>query len=145
MKLILMSEQTPLVLVVEDEPDLNYLYTTWVESKLRVRNAYSGEKAVEQLDNKIDVILLDRLIPGRCGAEVLEEVHEQGINCRVLIVTAMERELGNTDIECDAYLLKPVGRDTLTGTIEDLLTATANECPQQSRQRPHRHDDTAQN
>jgi DNA-binding response OmpR family regulator len=140
-----MTDQLPLVLIVEDESDLADMYARWMEDKYRVRTAYSGDEAVEQLDNEIDLILVDRRMPGRCGAEVVEEVHEQGINCRVSMVTAMEREFGNTDIEFDAYLLKPVRRDTLIETTEDLLTATANEFPQQSRHPSHRHDNTVQN
>ena len=128
-----MTDRPPLVLIAEDKSDLADMYTRWLEEKYRVRTAYDGNEAVEQLDDEIDLILVDRRMPGRCGAEVLEEVHEQGINCRVSMVTAIEREFSNTDIEFDAYLLKPVRRDTLIETTEDLLTATANEFPQQSR------------
>jgi DNA-binding response OmpR family regulator len=120
-----MTDQLPLVLIVEDESDLANIYERWLGEKYRVRTAYDGDEAVEQLDNEIDLILVDRRIPGRCGAEVVEEAHEQGINCRVSVVTAMKREFGTTGINCDDYLLKPVKRDELIETTENLLSTAA--------------------
>ena len=122
-----MTDEPPLVLVVEDEPDLADLYATWLQTEYRVRTAYGGEEAVDQLDDEIDVILLDRRMPGLSGDEVLEEVRERGIDCRVSMVTAVEPDFDIIEMGFDTYLVKPVQRDTLSETIDDLLTRNSYE------------------
>ena len=122
-----MTSEPPLVLVVEDEPDLADLYATWLKTDYRVRTAYGGEEAVNQLDNEIDVILLDRRMPGLSGDEVLQEVRERGVDCRVSMVTAVEPNFDIIEMGFDTYLVKPVERATLSETIEDLLMRNSYE------------------
>ena len=122
-----MTSEPPLVLVVEDEPDLADLYATWLKTDYRVRTAYGGEEAVNQLDDEIDVILLDRRMPSLSGDEVLEKVRERGIDCRISMVTAVEPNFDIIEMGFDAYLVKPVERATLSETIDDLLTRSTYE------------------
>jgi DNA-binding response OmpR family regulator len=122
-----MTSESPLVLVVEDEPDLADLYATWLKTDYRVRTAYGGEEAVNQLDDEIDVILLDRRMPSLSGDEVLEKVRERGIDCRISMVTAVEPNFDIIEMGFDAYLVKPVERATLSETIDDLLTRSTYE------------------
>ena len=119
-----MSEQPPLVLVVEDEPDLADLYAAWLGDEYRVRTAYGGHEALDQLDeadNDVDAILLDRRMPGLSGDEVLTAVRERGIDCRVAMVTAVEPDFDILEMGFDDYLVKPVTSDTLRETVEGLL------------------------
>lgn len=119
-----MSEQPPLVLVVEDEPDLADLYAAWLGDEYRVRTAYGGREALDQLDEvdgEVDAILLDRRMPGLSGDEVLTAVRERGIDCRVAMVTAVEPDFDILEMGFDDYLVKPVTSDTLRETVEGLL------------------------
>jgi DNA-binding response OmpR family regulator len=119
-----MSEEPPLVLVVEDEPDLADLYAAWLGDEYRVRTAYGGQEALEQLDeadDDVDAILLDRRMPGLSGDEVLSAVRERGINCRVAMVTAVEPDFDILKMGFDDYLVKPVTSDTLKETVVGLL------------------------
>ncbi|ELZ36294.1 response regulator receiver protein [Halorubrum saccharovorum DSM 1137] len=119
-----MSEQPSLVLVVEDEPDLADLYAAWLGDEYRVRTAYGGQEALDELDeadNKVDAILLDRRMPGLSGDEVLSAVRERGIDCRVAMVTAVEPDFDILKMGFDDYLVKPVTSDTLRETVEGLL------------------------
>ena len=119
-----MSEQQPLVLVVEDEPDLADLYAAWLGDEYRVRTAYGGQEALDQLDavdNDVDAILLDRRMPGLSGDEVLAAVRERGIDCRVAMVTAVEPDFDILQMGFDDYLVKPVTSGTLHETVEGLL------------------------
>jgi DNA-binding response OmpR family regulator len=117
-----MSEDPPLVLVVEDEPDLADLYATWLRADYRVRTAYGGQEALDTLDDEIDVILLDRRMPGLSGDEVLTEVRSRGVGCRVSMVTAVEPDFDIIEMGFDTYLVKPVTKDALIDTVEELLT-----------------------
>jgi len=119
-----MSEQPSLVLVVEDEPDLADLYAAWLGDEYRVRTAYGGQEALDELDeadNEVDAILLDRRMPGLSGDEVLSAVRGRGIDCRVAMVTAVEPDFDILKMGFDDYLVKPVTSDTLRETVEGLL------------------------
>jgi DNA-binding response OmpR family regulator len=110
--------------VVEDEPDLADLYAAWLGDEYRVRTAYGGREALDQLDevdDEVDAILLDRRMPGLSGDEVLTAVRERGIDCRVAMVTAVEPDFDILEMGFDDYLVKPVTSETLRETVEGLL------------------------
>ena len=116
-----MSDQSPLVLVVEDEPDLADLYAAWLGNRYRVRTAYGGEEAIDQLDDEIEVVLLDRRMPGLSGDEVLSAIRDRDIDCRVAMVTAVEPDFDIVEMGFDDYLVKPVTREALTDTVAGLV------------------------
>jgi DNA-binding response OmpR family regulator len=116
-----MSEDLPSVLVVEDEADLADLYAAWLGGEYDVDTAYGGHEAIEQLHEEIDVILLDRRMPGLSGDEVLVAVRDRGIDARVAMVTAVEPDFDIVEMGFDDYLVKPVTRENLIDTVESLL------------------------
>lgn len=116
-----MTGETPLVLVVEDDSELASLYEAWLADEYRVRTAIGGRAAVDELDEAIDVALLDRRMPDVSGDDVLEEIRERELDVRVAMVTAVEPDADIIDMRFDDYLVKPVSRDDLLGTVEDLL------------------------
>ncbi|WP_435115143.1 HalX domain-containing protein [Halolamina sp. C58] len=115
-----MSDDRPLVLVVEDESDLADLYAAWLGNDYRVRTAYGGREALENLDSEVDIVLLDRRMPGLSGDEVLDAIQERGIDCQVAMVTAVEPDFDVLGMGFDDYLVKPVAREELLETVGDL-------------------------
>ncbi|MFB6127013.1 MAG: HalX domain-containing protein [Halolamina sp.] len=116
-----MSEESPLVLVVEDESDLADLYAAWLDDDYRVRTAYGGHEALEEMSDAVDVVLLDRRMPGLSGDEVLETIRERSIDARVAMVTAVEPDFDIVAMGFDDYLVKPVSRESLLETVDGLL------------------------
>ena len=117
-----MPESTrPSVLIVEDNPDVAETYERWLQSQYDVRVAESGQAALERLDGTIDVVLLDRMMPGMSGAEVLDEIRDQGIDCRIAMVTAVDPDFDIIEMGFDEYVTKPPDRDQLHTTIERLV------------------------
>ena len=116
-----MSPDSPLVFVVEDEQDLADLYATWLRDEYRVRVAYGGREAIEELDDEVDIALLDRRMPDLSGDETLEAIRDRGIECRVAMVTAVEPDFDIVAMGFDDYLVKPVSRDDLKETVQNLL------------------------
>ncbi|WP_251343144.1 HalX domain-containing protein [Haloplanus halophilus] len=116
-----MSEENPLVLVVEDERDLAELYTTWLAESYRVRTVNDGRAALDALEDEVRVVLLDRRMPDLSGDEVLDALRERGLDCRVAMVTAVEPDTGVLEMGFDDYLVKPVSREELTRTVSNLL------------------------
>lgn len=118
------GDNQPTVLVVEDERALIELYVRWLEDDYEVLTASGGEEALEQFDDEIDVVLLDRLMPGMSGDEVLEELRKRIPKSKVAMVTAVEPDFDVITMGFDDYLTKPVEREELLETIERLLSRT---------------------
>ena len=116
-----MSDSDPVVLIVEDEPDVAETYRLWLEDTYTVRVAGNGNEGLDALDGSVAVVLLDRMMPGLSGGEVLEQIREQGLDCRVAMVTAVEPDFDILEMGFDAYLSKPVKSDQIRDTVENLL------------------------
>jgi len=112
---------TPTVLVVDDETEITALYGEWLSDSYDVRRAYNGEEALEKVDETVDVVLLDRRMPDLSGDEVLTEIRDRGLDCRVALVTAVDPDFDILELGFDDYLVKPVSRDDLHETVERLL------------------------
>lgn len=84
----------PRMLIVEDEVALNHcLQGFFTEKGFSVVGAFSGEEAIERLnEGPIDVMLLDVLLPGLTGLEVLRRAKEGHPHVRVIVVTAVDEE-----------------------------------------------------
>lgn len=115
----------PTVLVVEDDRPLLTVYERWLEDSYDVRTAASGSEALEALDDVVDVVLLDRRMPGMSGDEVLDRIRQRVPHCKVAIVSAVEPDFDVITMGFDAYLTKPVKREELSDLVERLLARTA--------------------
>jgi len=116
-----MSQSDPVVLIVEDEPDVAETYELWLAEAYEVRTARDGDEGLELLDESVDIVLLDRMMPGLSGDEVLEHIREDDLGCRVAMVTAVEPDFDILEMGFDAYLSKPIKSDQLLETVENLL------------------------
>lgn len=119
------DDEDPTVLVVEDEQHLADLYTDYLEDSYDVRTAYSGEEGLEYLSAEVDVVLLDRRMPVVSGNEVLAEIGDQGLECRVAMVTAVNPDFDIIEMGVDDYLVKPVTREELTEVVDRLRKINA--------------------
>jgi len=110
------------ILVVDDEESLADLYTEFLKNAgYEVRTAYNGGEAIIELDTDVDVVLLDRQMPGMRGEEVLQEVRDYLDWCRVVMVTAKEPDFDVADLPFDEYLNKPVDEEQLLDTVEQMF------------------------
>jgi PAS domain S-box-containing protein len=110
------------VLVVEDDQALADLYSEWLAGSYDVKTAYNGTEALEQLDETVDVVLLDRMMPGPSGRDILAAIREDEIDPRVAMVSAVTPDFDVVQMGFDAYLEKPVEVTTLHETVERMLT-----------------------
>ena len=113
--------ERPTVLLVEDDADLADLYAEWIEESYTVQVAHDGARALEMLDEQVDIVLLDRRMPNLSGDEALIEIRERGIDCRVAMVSAVAPDFNVLEMGFDHYLTKPVSKNDLSELIDDLL------------------------
>ncbi|WP_436909829.1 HalX domain-containing protein [Halosimplex marinum] len=110
-----------IVLVVDDERDIADLYSTWLSEEYEVRTAYGPREALEEADDAVDIVFLDRQMPEMNGDEVLEALRERQLDCRVVMVTAVDPDFDIVEMPFDDYLTKPVMLDDLHGAAERML------------------------
>lgn len=100
------------MLIVDDESDICELLKDFFSSRgFVVSSAFSGEEALDVLANgSADVILLDILLPGLSGIEVLKYAKELQPSARIIMVTSVDHEdIRNTAKQAGAvaYVTKP--------------------------------------
>jgi DNA-binding NtrC family response regulator len=90
-----------------------------------VEEADDGEKTVEMLrGGNYDVLLLDINMPGKTGIDVLKFVKEEGLNCRVIMLTGrVGFSIATETIKLGAveYITKPFTLEYLLSSIERVL------------------------
>lgn len=118
----IMEEDTeqPTILIVEDERPLADLYADFLKS-YTVHTTYSGEEALEVISDAVDVVLLDRRMPGLPGEEVLKAIREAEYDCRVAMITAVSPDVDILDMGFDEYVSKPIDMGDLIEVVERLL------------------------
>jgi two-component system copper resistance phosphate regulon response regulator CusR len=114
------------VLVVEDERKLAQLLASALEGEhYDVVVAPSGEDGFFRVNAEaFDLVVLDLMLPGRSGLDILQTLRQRHIDTPVLILTARDgvddRVLG-LDSGADDYLVKPFALPELLARIRALL------------------------
>lgn len=109
------------ILLVDDDPQVREIYAEFLSTQYIVWTAVDGQDALDQIDSSVDLVLLDRRMPGLSGDEVLEELRHRGFDCPVIIVTAIYPDFDIVTMSFNDYVIKPVSRDELNETIERAL------------------------
>lgn len=113
------------VVIVDDDKEVADAYAFTLRDRYDVVTVYGGEEALEVIDGDDDVVLLDRFMPDVSGDTVLEELRDRGVDCRIVMVTAVDPEFDILEMPFDDYLCKPVGRDDFVAAIDQQLRVLA--------------------
>jgi DNA-binding response OmpR family regulator len=106
-------------LVVDDEPEVADAYALRLKGFCAVETAYDGEEALRLVEEEaVDIVLLDRHMPGMSGDDVLRELDEREFYGRIVMVTAVDPEFDILDMPFDDYLCKPVNREDIRAVLE---------------------------
>jgi len=114
------------ILAIEDETKVAAALKKGLESEYyEVVLAHTGEEGFFQMNSQVfDLIILDLMLPGRDGFEVLTTLRKRGIETPVLILTALdtvENRVRGLDSGADDYLIKPFAFPELLARIRLLL------------------------
>lgn len=118
-----------LILIVEDEEDILELMEFNLSKEGFETMGFLNTKSVAQVlaEEKVDLILMDRNLPGTEGSEYIASLRKQGINTPVIFISAKDKD---SDIEQgferggDDYLTKPFSMKELILRVKAILRRT---------------------
>ena len=115
-----------LVFIVDDEQAISKLLTYWVKDKWKydVEVFANGEDLLRRMSAKPDIILLDIMLPGMDGLEILKRVKQIDNNLPVIILSAQ----GSVEVAVDSlkfgaydYFPKPIDIPKLEPAIKNAI------------------------
>jgi len=114
------------LLLVEDERKLSTLLKQLLEDeRYAVDIAADGERAQELAETaRYDAIILDLMLPGMSGGEILTALRSAGHKTPILVLTAKEDKnsvIGLLDNGADDYLAKPFDLGELLARVKALI------------------------
>ena len=114
------------MLVVEDERKLAHVLSSALEAEhYDVVVAATGEDGFYRANAELfDLVVLDLMLPGRSGLEILQTLRQRHIETPVLILTArdgIDDRVRGLDLGADDYLVKPFALPELLARIRALL------------------------
>lgn len=120
------TERSRRILLVEDEQGLRMV----VESEL-ARAGYSVEAIGNGLDaiarlskERFDLAILDVILPGKSGLEVLQFIRDRQMRTRVIMITGMEGlsvAIKAVKLGADDYIPKPFDAEYLLTSVRTVL------------------------
>ncbi|MFC7059581.1 response regulator [Halovenus salina] len=116
------TDDSPVILAIDDEPRVVQAFDLWLDDSYDVLTETSGEDGLERMDNSVDVVLLDRHMPGLSGEEVLDRIRASEYHCKVALVTAVDPDFDIADMPFDDYVSKPIDQVELREVVEKLVS-----------------------
>jgi DNA-binding response OmpR family regulator len=122
------------ILIIEDEQKIADSIKARLESEgYQADISATGEDGFYLLNTKqYDLLILDLMLPGRNGLDILKALREKGIKVSVIILTArdaVEDRVEGLDQGADDYLVKPFTMAELSARIRALLRRGVGELP----------------
>ena len=120
-------QSRPIVLVVEDNPDVSAYMASILNKKYDIHTAFNGKEGLERALNIVpDLIVTDVMMPEMDGTEMCRRIRESEItnHIPVIMVTARaseEDKIGGLEMGADAYLSKPFNAEELRIRVARLI------------------------
>jgi len=120
------------ILVVEDEPTLSRLLSyNLTQEGYEIKVAEHGGEGLQQaLNNTFDLIILDIMLPGMNGFEILTKLRQRNNQTPVILLTARNAEeevVQGLKLGADDYITKPFGVAEMLARVSAVLRRSRTE------------------
>lgn len=108
------------ILIIEDDTNINNMLKIILQNHYKVKQAYSGTEALLVHSEAIDLIILDLMLPGKSGEEIIKKLKEIK-NVPVIVTSAIhdiDKKLTLFNLGADDYVTKPFNNDELLARIK---------------------------
>ena len=113
------------ILVIDDEPPIRKLLRMGLSTQgYEISEAPNGEKSLELLAQKPDLIILDLGLPDMQGLELLRMIRARNKRVPIVVLSSRGDEAGKVqalDLGADDYVTKPFGMDELLARMRTAL------------------------
>ena len=117
------------ILIVEDDKDINEMLQKLLRTNgYNTKSVYSGTEALLVHNNDIDLIILDLMLPGKSGEEIITELRKIK-NVPVIVTSAIndiDKKLDLFSLGADDYVTKPFNNEELLARIKVHLKHNVN-------------------
>lgn len=112
------------ILIIEDDAEINDMLSILLrQNGFRTVSAFSGTEGILVHNKDVDLILLDLMLPGRSGEDIIRELKSK--HCVPVIVTSaihdVRKKVDLFDLGADDYVTKPFHNDELLARINARL------------------------
>ena len=121
------------ILVVEDEKELlKSIHDSLIQEQFLIETAENYQSASEKIAlYSYDCILLDIMLPGGNGLQLLQQLKDMGKSENVIIISAkdsLDDKLTGLELGADDYLTKPFHNAELNARIKAVLRRKNQDC-----------------
>ena len=130
------------VLIIEDDKIWLETLTVSLEAEnFKVISATDGEEGFKlACQEKVDLILLDFILPSLNGLEICRRLRAKGVSTPIIMLTGEKKEeidkILGLELGADDYLIKPFGMKELVARINAVLRRSRPEIPEAERPSP---------
>lgn len=120
------------ILIIEDDVDVNHLVSTMLRKKsYSITQAFSGSEGMLQLNmSDFDLIILDLMLPGLTGEEIIIAIQDKDIPVLVLSAkSSLKDRVSVLDIGADDYMTKPFETEELLARVNSVLRRSRKNPP----------------
>lgn len=113
--------ESPVVVLADDDGRLAEMHRGWLDESFDAEAVTTAQGLLDAVDQDVDAVVLERHLSGVDDEELLGRLRGPGLDCRVVMLTSIPPAADLVDFDVDAYLLKPVDRETLLATVEQVV------------------------
>ena len=126
------------ILFADDDPEIREVLRLLLSSEgYEVSEASSGSELLEKLDDGVDLVILDVMMPGIDGFEVCRRIREKNSSIGIIMLTAKDfdddRILG-LEMGADDYIAKPFNTREVVARVKAVLRRSSQFLQSQNKQ-----------